>query len=89
MRSAGPGRSHLAFRVDARPPGTPPEARHYWCPTCGYLTVPALASAGLHEIPGPDRLITRADLNLPDAAPHLPGCECIRCLLARFIATRE
>ncbi len=89
MPTAGAGRPHLAFRIDAQPPSTPPQARRFWCPSCGYLTGAALVSAGPHEIPGPGRVITRADLNLPDPAPHLPGCECIRCLLTRLIPTRK
>jgi hypothetical protein len=82
--------SHLALRIDARPPWSPPGGRRYWCPACGYLTGAALAAAApAHEIPGPARVITRADLGLPDPAPHLPACECPRCLLAPFLAARR
>ena len=87
--TTNPARPHLAIRIDAHPPSTPPEARRYWCPACGYLTGAALASAGPHEIPSPDRVITRADLGLPKPAPHLPGCECARCLLAPFLTNRK
>jgi hypothetical protein len=86
----GPPRSHLAIRIDARPPWSPPDGRRYWCPSCGYLTGAALAAAAIpHEIPGPSRVITRADLNLPEPAGHPAGCDCARCLLASLIATRK
>ncbi len=55
---------HLALRIDAKPPGTAAEHRRYWCPRCdAYLTGTELATtSALHYTPGPDRIITRADL---------------------------
>jgi hypothetical protein len=80
---------HLAIRIDARPPWSPPSARRYWCPACGYLTGAALPAAAIaHEIPGPGRVITRADLGRPGPVPHLAGCGCTRCLLAPFITRK-
>jgi hypothetical protein len=62
--SRQPGRPHLALRIDARPPWSHPLARLYWCPRCGYLSGAQLqASPAQHETPGPDRWITRADLD--------------------------
>jgi hypothetical protein len=59
-------RPHLALRIDARPPWSHPLARLYWCPRCGFLTGGQLHSSPIpHEIPGPDRWITPADLE-PD-----------------------
>jgi len=63
--SRQPNRPHLALRIDGRPPWSHPLARLYWCPRCGYLSGAQLqASPVQHEIPGPDRWITRADLDL-------------------------
>lgn len=64
-RSPGqPSRPHLALRIDGRPPWTHPLARWYWCPKCDFLTGGQLQSSPFpHEIPGPDRWITRADLD--------------------------
>jgi hypothetical protein len=55
---------HLVLRIDARPPGTGPAERLYWCPRCDrYLTGTELATASItHYTPGPDRTITQADL---------------------------
>jgi hypothetical protein len=89
MTTPIPPGSHLAIRIDARPPGTPPERRRYWCPACGYLTGAALPAAAAHEIPGPGRVITRADLGLPEPAAHQAGCGCARCLPAPFLAARK
>jgi hypothetical protein len=84
-----PSQSHLAIRIDPRPPSAPAEDRSYWCPTCGYLTSSGLATAATaHEIPGPDYLVTRADLNLPPLIPHGPGCPCWDCLLTPFTTRR-
>ncbi len=59
-----PGRPHLALRIDGRPPWSHPLARLYWCPKCDFLTGAQLqASPFPHEIPGPDRWITSADLD--------------------------
>lgn len=57
-------RHHLALRIDARPPWSHPLSRLYWCPRCGDLTGAQLQSSPvLHDIPGPDRWITSADLD--------------------------
>ena len=58
-----PPRPHLALRIDARPPWSHPLTRLYWCPRCDFMTGAQLQSSPApHEIPGPDRWITRADL---------------------------
>ena len=59
---------HLVLRIDARPPGTGPAGRLYWCPRCDvYLTGTELATTAIvHYTPGPDRTITEADLT-PEA----------------------
>jgi hypothetical protein len=64
-RSSGqPSRPHLALRIDGRPLWSHPLARLYWCPKCDFLTGAQLQSSPFpHEIPGPDRWITRADLD--------------------------
>lgn len=64
-RSSGQqSRPHLALRIDGRPPWSHPLARLYWCPKCDFLTGAQLQSSPFpHEIPGPDRWITRADLD--------------------------
>jgi len=49
----------------------------------------ALPAAAAHEIPGPGRVITRADLGLPEPAAHQAGCGCARCLPAPFLAARK
>jgi predicted RNA-binding Zn-ribbon protein involved in translation (DUF1610 family) len=56
--------AHLVLQIDARPPGTEAAQRRYWCPSCdAYLTGTELAKAPvLHYTPGPDRVITPADL---------------------------
>ena len=56
------------LRIDARPPGTGPAGRLYWCPRCDlYLTGTELAATAIvHYTPGPDRTITEADLT-PEA----------------------
>jgi Competence protein CoiA-like family len=57
-------RPHLALRIDALPPWSDPGERMYWCPRCGYLSGAELRSNLVaHEIPGPDRIITREDLD--------------------------
>src|SRR5487761_1252180 len=87
--NGSPQRSHLAIRIDPLPPGSEHDDRSYWCPSCGYLTVAEQRTAPIaHEIPGPDRRITHADLNLPEPQPHSPGCPCTRCLLTPFITRR-
>ncbi len=64
---ADQSRAHLALRIDGRPPWSHPLARLYWCPRCGFLTGEQLHTSRIqHEIPGPDRWITGADLE-PDA----------------------
>ena len=63
-------RPHLVLRIDGCPPGAEAARRWYWCPSCdAFLTGTSLASApALHYTPGPDRVITQADLT-----PPLPG----------------
>jgi hypothetical protein len=81
--------SHLAIRIDARPPWSHPDERSYWCPACGYLTGAGQHAAAIaHEIPGPDQAITYQDLNLPEPEPHSPRCPCARCLLTPFTTRR-
>ncbi|HXT88780.1 MAG TPA: hypothetical protein VN714_05930, partial [Trebonia sp.] len=64
LDSRQPNRPHLALRIDGRPPWSHPLARLYWCPRCGYLTGAQLQASPVQpEIPGPDRWITRADLD--------------------------
>jgi hypothetical protein len=67
MPSRSSGQSsqpHLALRIDGRPPWSHPLARWYWCPRCDFLTGAQLQSSPFpHKIPGPDRWITRADLD--------------------------
>ena len=54
---------HLVQRIDALPPWADPAGRRYWCPTCDFLTEAQVKdSPEIHEIAGPDRWITRADL---------------------------
>ncbi len=63
--------TNLVQRIDAKPPGSPPEERMYYCPACGYLTGVQLRESRIpHEIASPDRTITKEDLE-----PHLlpPG----------------
>ena len=85
----GTPRSHLAIRIDPLPPWFEHDARTYWCPACGYLTGAEQRTAAIpHEIPGLDRRITHADLNLPEPQLHTPGCDCTRCLLAPFTTRR-
>ena len=63
-----PSQPHLALRIDARPPWSHPLSRLYWCPRCQYLTGAQLQSSPvIHEIPGPDRWITWADLHPDDS----------------------
>jgi hypothetical protein len=63
-----PSQPHLALRIDARPPWSCPLSRLYWCPRCQYLTGAQLQSSPVaHEIPGPDRRITWADLPPDDS----------------------
>ena len=62
---------HLVLRIDARPPGTGPAGRLYWCPRCDlYLTGTELAATAIvHYTPGPDRTITEADLTPEEVRP--------------------
>ena len=62
---------HLVLRIDARPPGTGPAGRLYWCPRCDvYLTGTELAATAIvHYTPGPARAITEADLTPSEARP--------------------
>jgi hypothetical protein len=57
-------RPHLVLRIDGRPPAAEAAKRLYWCPACDtYLTGTELAAGpALHYTPGPDRVITQADL---------------------------
>jgi Competence protein CoiA-like family len=56
-------RPHLAQRIDALPPWDDPSERMYWCARCGYMSGAELQSSPtFHEIPGPNRIITQADL---------------------------
>ena len=57
-------RPHLMLRIDAYPPDADPACRWYWCPSCDrYLPGSELASYSvLHYTPGPNRVITQADL---------------------------
>lgn len=65
-----PAAPHLALRIDGCPPASPAALRLYWCPSCdGYLTGTDLTTVPvLHYTPGPDRIITQADLAAPDGA---------------------
>jgi hypothetical protein len=62
---------HLVLRIDARPPGTGPAGRLYWCPRCDlYLTGTELAATAIvHYTPGPARTITEADLTSEAVTP--------------------
>jgi hypothetical protein len=62
---------HLALRIDGCPPGTMASRRRYWCPACDtYLTGIDLARTWpMHYTPGPDRVMTEADLNPHGARP--------------------
>lgn len=72
--SGQPSRLHPALRIDALPPWSHPLTRLYWCPKCDFLTGAQLQSSTFpHEIPGPDRWITRADLDPNSYLGSLPS----------------
>ena len=69
-RTSPAARPHLVLQIDGYPPATEAARRLYWCPACDtYLTGTELASTpALHYTPGPDRVITQADLTPGSAA---------------------
>ena len=74
LPAPGPAaRPHLALRIDGCTPDAELADRRYWCPSCDtYLTGTDLAGQPApHYTPGPDRVITPADLR-PALTPSNP-----------------